>query len=209
MLKSSITFFLFFVTFFINAQYKDLTDAEIYLKSGEILKGKARLTMIEAKGGFPLSSDSKEYLIYFNTDIKQRKGTKFSPEEVEKTIFDLDLKVNGRRVKKQTTYIPIIKNEKKGKLGFAKLIIDGTIKLVRRSVSNTSDNRLRIYKESLLVRDNNEAIVFNYAELKSFKKRALEYFSDCSSLVSKIEDEKYKRNDLEDLVNYYNDNCAK
>ena len=201
--------FLIFTAFFAQAQYKDWTDAEIHLKDGAILIGKARLIMIDANLAY--SFGSKEYLRYINFKIKQRKSIKYSPEEIEKIVFNLDYKLKGRRVKRQATYILIIisKNKKKIKYGFAELHIDGAVKLVKRTVSNSSNNRGSIYKESLLVRNNEEAIVFNYVELKSFKKRASEYFSNCPSLVLKIEDKKYTRNDLEGLVNYYNDNCAK
>ena len=121
----------------------------------------------------------------------------------------MDYKLKGRRLKRQAVYIPIIKsiNKKKTKFGFAELVIDGEVKLVKRTVSNT--NYGSVFKESLLIRDNDMAIIFNYAELKSFKKRASEYFSDCPSLVSKVESKKYTRKDLEGLVNHYNDNCAK
>ena len=209
---------LVFLSFNIQAQYKDWTKAKIYLKDGSTLKGNARLTMLESKvrsavfgskGENSFNLSSKEYLRYINFEIKQRKSTKFTPEEVEKVVFDLDYKLKGRRLKRQAVYIPIIKsiNKKKTKFGFAELVIDGEVKLVKRTVSNT--NYGSVFKESLLIRDNDMAIIFNYAELKSFKKRASEYFSDCPSLVSKVESKKYTRKDLEGLVNHYNDNCAK
>uniref|UniRef100_UPI00404753FD hypothetical protein n=1 Tax=Mariniflexile sp. TaxID=1979402 RepID=UPI00404753FD len=201
------TAILVFISILAHSQYKDWCSSEIFLKDGTKLSGKARLTMIESKFGFPIPIVSEEYLRYINFKIKQKKSTEFTPQEVEKIIFELDYKEKGKRVKRQATYIPIIKSENKNKLGFAELIIDGTVKLVKRTVSNS--NRNSVFEESLLMRNNEEAIIFNYVELKSFKKRASEYFSDCSSLVSKIEDEKYNRKDLEDLVNYYNANCAK
>lgn len=209
MKKALLLISLVFLSFNIQAQYKDWTKAEIYLKDGSTLKGNARLTMLESKAGNSFNLSSKEYLRYINFEIKQRQSTKFTPEEVEKVVFDLDYKVKGRRVKRQAVYIPIIKskNKKKTKFGFAELVIDGEVQLVKRAVSNS--NRGSVFKESLLVRNNGEAILFNYAELKSFKKRASEYFSDCPSLVLKIKDKKYTRKNLEGLVKHYNDNCAK
>lgn len=207
MKKNFFTTILVFISILVHSQYKDWCAAEIFFKDGTTLSGKARLNIIDAGLTFPFGS--KEYLRYIKG--KQMKSTKFVPEEIEKIIFDLNYKTKGRREKKAVVYIPIIKskNRKKDKLGFAELIIDGSVKLVKRTVSNSSNNRGSIYKESLLVRNNEEAILFNYVELKSFKKRASEYFSDCAALVSKIEDKKYRRKDLESLVKYYNDNCAK
>ena len=87
------------------------------------------------------------------------------------------------------------------------MIVDGNVKLVKRTVSNS--NRMSVFKESLLIRESEEAVFFNYVELKSFKKRASEYFSDCKDLIFRIEEGKYSRKNLNELVNYYNDNCAK
>lgn len=211
--KALLLLSLLFLSFNVQAQYKDWTKAEIYLKDGSTLKGNSRLTMLESKPDNSFNQkyylSSKEYLRYVNFEIKQRKSTKFTPEEIEKVVFDLDYKLNGRRVKRQAIYIPIIKikNKKKAKFGFAELVIDGEVQLVKRAVSNS--DRGNVFKESLLIRNNEEAVLFNYAELKSFMKRASEYFGDCPSLVVKIESKKYTRKNLESLVKYYNDNCAK
>ncbi len=42
---------------------------------------------------------------------------------------------------------------------------------------------------------------------KKFKKAASEYFSDCTSLVSKIQSRKFKKRHIEEVVTYYNTNC--
>ncbi|AOW20229.1 hypothetical protein [Urechidicola croceus] len=43
---------------------------------------------------------------------------------------------------------------------------------------------------------------------KNFKKAAKEYFKDCPSLVKKINDKEFKKRDIVDVVEYYNNNCA-
>ncbi len=211
MKKSLPLLILFFLTFSAEAQYRDWTDAEVYLSDSTQLKGKARLTMLESKNpnNLVLSLFTDEYLRYINVEIKQRKSTKFTPVEVDSVIFHLDYKEKRKRVKRKATYIPIIKkkNENKVKLGFAELVIDGNLKLVRRGVTNTSLGS--VFEESLLIKDDEEAVIFNYIELKSFKKRATEYFSDCPDLITKFENNEFKREDLVQIVNYYNDNCAK
>lgn len=47
----------------------------------------------------------------------------------------------------------------------------------------------------------------NNIAYNKFKTNALKIFSDCESLVTKIKNKKYKRKHLEDIVNYYNENC--
>ena len=39
---------------------------------------------------------------------------------------------------------------------------------------------------------------------KSFKKTAAEFFKDCPSIVEKIENKSYKKDDLEEIVKFYN-----
>ena len=43
---------------------------------------------------------------------------------------------------------------------------------------------------------------------KSFKKKAIKYFSDCPNLVQKIKDKVYKKRDIKEIVEYYNSNCG-
>lgn len=42
---------------------------------------------------------------------------------------------------------------------------------------------------------------------KNFKKAASSYFSDCPSLVAKIQHKEFKKRHIEEIVAYYNTNC--
>jgi len=42
---------------------------------------------------------------------------------------------------------------------------------------------------------------------KNFKKTASEYFKDCSELVLKVESDYYKKDNVIEMVTYYNENC--
>ncbi len=44
---------------------------------------------------------------------------------------------------------------------------------------------------------------------KNFKKAASEYFKDCPKLVEKIQSKYYKKDEIEDIVIFYNKNCGK
>ncbi len=42
---------------------------------------------------------------------------------------------------------------------------------------------------------------------KNFKKSASEYFKDCSELVNKIQSKEFKKRNIVDIVEFYNENC--
>lgn len=44
-------------------------------------------------------------------------------------------------------------------------------------------------------------------EGSGFKKAMLEYFADCGSIIEKIEERAFKRKDLVEIVDYYNQFC--
>ncbi len=68
------TAILVFISILAHSQYKDWCSSEIFLKDGTKLSGKARLTMIESKFGFPIPIVSEEYLRYINFKIKQKSN---------------------------------------------------------------------------------------------------------------------------------------
>ncbi|MEP5340489.1 MAG: hypothetical protein ABJL44_02760 [Algibacter sp.] len=212
-MKNTIFFLLLtFIFFNAEAQYDDWTEAKVYLKDGTTLEGHARLTYAVANAsGLSINLGSKEYLRFINFEIKQKRSTKFTPEEIDKVVFDLNYKVKGRRLKRKATFIPVImfKNEKNKKirLGFAELVIDGFLKLVEKPVvANGTGSH---YAGAFLIRRNEQAVLLNSTELKSFKKRASEYFKDCPNLILKIESKIYTRKDSKAIIKFYNDNCAK
>lgn len=43
----------------------------------------------------------------------------------------------------------------------------------------------------------------------SFKENAIKYFEDCEILVKKIEEKDFKRKDVAEMVEFYNENCGK
>jgi hypothetical protein len=43
---------------------------------------------------------------------------------------------------------------------------------------------------------------------KNFKKVIAEYFKDCPSLVTKVENKEFRKNDIYEIVEYYNENCG-
>lgn len=192
------------MTQFSFSQYnKDWEPAEIYLKDGKVKKGVARITMLDKVTPF----GQKEELRF--TEGKKKPIEEIKTKNVDSIIFNLSYKTKGKIMNRYAKFIVINKNNKKTKLGFAELIIDGKIKLLKRTVSSGNYPHINIVEETLLQRDDDVPVEFNYAELTSFKKRAMEFFNDCPSLLNKIENKVYTKKDLETIVNFYNDNCAK
>lgn len=216
---STIAIFLLFNFSF--AQY-NWTDAEVHLKNGKVLKGEAKISMMSAGINF-----AKEKLKF---RIKSKKNkSKYNPEDIDFAIFTVNYKerVNGKRIEKQRTekYIAVYLNKKKTKLGFVELMEDGDLKLVGRTVmvnsgggwvNNGVPGAAPIYtpgfmgshNQVMFLKDGKKPQVFNNASIfKSFRKRAIEYFKDCTSLVNKIENKEFVKEDLREIVRFYNTKC--
>ncbi|WP_223033820.1 hypothetical protein [Hanstruepera marina] len=188
------------------SQYnEDWEPAEIYLKDGSVLKGQARITMLDRATPF----GQKERLRF--TEGKKKPIKEIKAKNVDSIVFELSgrVKKNSVNGKRKATFVVIPKNSKKTKLGFAELVVDGELKLLKRKVSNGNGYSLNVVEETLFQQYDNVPVEFNYVELQSFRNRAMAYFQDCQSLVKKIESKVYKRKDLEAIVKYYNSNCAK
>ena len=203
-------YFLFVVFSFAQicfAQYDDWSFAEIYLKDGTVLKGQGRIPITQSGSKLTMSKEKLRYRV----DASGSK--KIDPKDIEKIYFNVQPEkgVKTKRVVKgdPKLFIIIYKNDKKSKLGFAELLIDGKVKLVKRKVKIMSNNMISEFNEYLFVKDNGKATVFSKLELKSFKKRASEFFKDCPSLVKKINKKTFGRRDLIEIAQYYNANCAK
>ncbi|MES2810940.1 MAG: hypothetical protein V4670_00585 [Bacteroidota bacterium] len=59
--------------------------------------------------------------------------------------------------------------------------------------------------ETYYVKKQNEEIATDITF--SFKNRALKYFSDCEIVIKKINDKTFSKNNIAELVNYYNNYC--
>jgi len=198
------------------SQYnEDWEKAKVFLKDGTILKGEARLSMPSSK----TVSGSNESLRF--TEGRKKPIQTFKAKVIDSIIFKLDYrtKVNGKKVdqKRSAKYITFYKNKNKSKLGFAELLIDGELRLLTRSVSHSNNSggmnngfTISMFEQQLIQFRNEVPLeIYNTVKMESFKKRAMEYFQDCPSLVSKIEAKTFKSDDLAVILKYYNDNCAK
>ncbi|WP_179317479.1 hypothetical protein [Winogradskyella undariae] len=224
MIKKSLytLLFLVFCSNFTFAQY-GWTDAVVYFENEKVLNGLAKIPMMS--DGLNLKKEQ----LKFKTDKKAKKS-KYQPEEIDSIVFTITYKerVNDTRIEKtrDETYIPIYLNNRQTKMGFAEILVDGALKLVGRTVSVQSGggfmpgtgapNMAPIYhpgymgshNQVLILRDGETPEIFNQVSLtKSFRKRAMEYFEDCPVLKTKIETKEFKKEDLQDIIRFYNSNC--
>lgn len=203
------------------AQY-GWTDAEVYLKNGKTLIGEAKIPMMSA------ALNLKKEQLKYKKDKKGKKS-KYKPQEIDSIVFTIHYteRVNKKKVEKTRveTYIPVFLNKKKTKQGFVEVLVEGKLRLVGRTVMVQSGgmwvpgpgvNAAPVYQpgfmgshnQVMFLREGEKPVVFNQANiLKSFRKRAMEYFEDCPSLRSKLDNKEFKMKDLQEIVRYYNSNC--
>ncbi len=201
-MKYKFLLFLFLSASLSYGQYR-WTNGQLVLKNGEILVGQIKLPMISKN---LIAFNGKEKVKY----RKKRKSkiNKFDETQVKSVIF--------RRSDSEITYfeyIPISDNKK----GLFQVITSGKATLYARSVSVTSASApaggFQVYSfnnfnEFYVLREGEElASPMITARLsRSFKKRAMDYFSDCSGLVAKLESKSFNKEDIKKVVEEYN-NC--
>lgn len=173
--------------------------ATIFLKDGTQIKGFAKIT-----GGDQIK---------FRSDKKSKKKL-YNYESVKKLIIrknDTDIEYRYKIV------------EGKNSVKLLELIEEGYITLFRDLNEGYSPGGFgaggmmigggRSYSIShyYVSKDNNESVTHLGSKgsifSKNFKKAATEYFKNCPKLVQKIQDKEYKKRDIVEIVEYYNENC--
>jgi hypothetical protein len=209
-MKTKITLLLFInmIAMTSYGQY-DWTQGQLILKNADTLVGEIRLPMI-SKNLIAINGEEK---ISFRKDRKSEK-IKYGESQVDKVIFK-----NSDSEVAYFEYINLFDTKK----GLFKIITKGKANLYARNVSMTSGSYMNyggfsggmsIYSSSALnefyiLRENESAAspLVTARISRSFNKRAVEYFSDCPSLVSKLEADIYGKNDILKVVEEYNKNC--
>lgn len=222
MKKYLLVLLLFFSANIVIAQY-GWTDAEVHLKNGKVLAGEAKLTMMSS--GINIGKEKLKF-----RDKNKKNKSKHLPEEVDFAIFTINYKekIDGEKFERTRIekYIPVYLNQRQTRMGFVELMVDGKLKLVGRTVSvqtgggfmsaTGAPNSAPIYQpgfmgshnQVMILREGEKPEVFNQVSLlKSFKNRAMEYFEDCPELKAKLENKDFIKEDLQDIVKFYNANC--
>lgn len=209
-MKLKITLISLLLTAISYGQY-DWTKGELVLKNGDTLKGQIKLPMI-SKNLIPING--KENVKYRKN--RKSKKVKYDETKVKKVIF--------RNSDTEVAFFEYIQTSK-NKKGLFKVISSGKATLYAKSVSITSSTPMYMagpnggtwnhwnysfndFNEFYVLKENKKiALPLVTARVsRSFKKRAMEYFSDCSSVVKKLDKRIYIKNDIKEVVDEYN-NC--
>ncbi|SEA54986.1 hypothetical protein SAMN05443667_105207 [Flavobacterium gillisiae] len=209
-MKTKITLLLF-INMIAMAGYGqyDWTQGQLILKNADTLVGEIRVPMISKN----LVSINGEEKISFRKDRKSEK-VKYGESQVDKVIF--------KNSDSEVAYFEYI-NLSETKKGLFKIITKGKANLYARNVSISSGGYMTSSGVSggmwnYSTTDFNEFYILRENELaasplatarisRSFNNRAIEYFSDCPSLVSKLEAHIYGKNDILKVVEEYNKIC--
>ena len=182
-MKKIFVLFILLVSIIVNSQTNKKL-ATVLLKNGTELKGFARI--VGNKVRF-----SKE---------KRGKDKLYTSDDVE----SLKLKFSDR-------YLSILyKTEKNKKTPIlVESLIKGKINLYRKLDLTHKDAyyvfAYNIKKGSLFVEKENESTINRFKQ--NFTKEAKDFFKDCKKLSKLIGTKDYRRKDLFDIVEFYNDEC--
>ncbi|WP_406684023.1 hypothetical protein N1F78_15215 [Seonamhaeicola sp. MEBiC1930] len=209
-MKIKIALIFFFLTISVSYGQYSWTKGELVLKNGDTLIGQIKLPMISKD---LIAFNSKEKVKYRKN--RKSKMVKYDEKLVSKIIF--------RNSDSEIAYFEFIKTSRK-KSGLFKIICSGNATLYARSVSLTTSTPMYMhgpnggtwnhwhysyfdFNEFYVLRESEEVAspLITARISSSFKKRAMEYFSDCNQLVSKLKERIYIKDDIKDVVDEYND----
>lgn len=177
------------------------TNGQLVLNNGETLNGQIKIPMVSKN---LIAFNGKEKVSYRIN--RKSKKVKYGAEQVKMLIFK-----NSDSETAYFEYIPILENKK----GLFQVITSGKASLYARSVSVTSASgpaggfqvySFNNFNEFYVIRDGEELAspMITARISRSFKKRAMEYFSDCSALVAKLENKTYQKEDIKEVMEEYN-----
>lgn len=199
MTKKIVLTLLLVITTTISFSQYTWTNGEVTLKNGKTISGEVKIPVV-----------SKD-LIHFNGKLKVRvkdetNGRKyvFNEDEVELIKF-----IYSDSEVAYFTYIPFSKKKKE----IFCIITTGSVTLYGRAVGMTSSYPGMITFHNLnefYAQRANEEIATPLQTArpsKSFKNRAIDYFSNCPTVVSKLKNKTLNKDDIIRVVEEYND-CA-
>lgn len=209
-MRIKITLLFCLLTISLTYGQYDWTKGKLVLKNGDTLKGQIKLPMISKN---LVAFNGKEKVKYRKN--RKSKKIKYDETKVEKVIFR-----NSDTEIAFFEYIPISKKKK----GLFKVISSGKATLYARTVSMTSSTPMYMggpnggtwnhwnysfsdFNEFYVLKEDeaNASPLITARLSRSFKKRAMEYFSDCPNLVSKLDKRMYVKDDIKDVIDEYNE----
>jgi len=178
-------------------------------------------------GGINLSSNKSQLITITtkngNTYITKKynpknKEIKFKTVDGDKKTIKLSQldKIVSSGKKERHNYTEKYIKYSKSKSDLMTEIISGKVSLYQRSQTNVSGaNSMGMPSTSTsisyYVKKEGQALAKyikgNNIAYGRFKTNAIKFFGDCEILVSKIKNNDYKRKHLEEIINFYNEEC--
>ncbi|WP_146104884.1 hypothetical protein [Polaribacter gangjinensis] len=208
-MRIKITIVLCLLTVSVTYGQYAWTKGKLVLLTGDTLIGYIKLPMISKD---LITINGKEKVKYRKN--KNYKNVKYDETQVKKVIF-----INADSEIALYEYVQTSKNTK----GLFKVISAGKATLYARSVSLTTTTptymggayggtwnynySFKDFSEFYVKRENEEIAspMITARISSSFKKRAMEYFADCPYLVAKLDEKRYTKEDIKDVVDKYNE----
>jgi len=181
--------YLIIILFTFSLSFAQNQEAKIFFKDGDTFEGFGMITG--------------------NNNIKFRlslddKPTRFTSDEISRIEFyDFETSATFQYIKLKEKY------------KLLEVLIEGEVSLYAQvktnwrlflEYSNNYYNHNNFTFYLVKKRHNNQNS--NKIISLGWKKKMMEYFSDCSELVRKIQSNEFKRDDLQEIVIYYNDFCT-
>jgi len=179
-------------------------EGKLILKNRDTLVGVVKFES-GTKDMFGMKGIGGNRKVFFKENRDDKKKIKYKRDKVESFVVTNN---SGELVK--FTYV---KTSKNGAL-LVQVLTEGKVSLyLKKTLDQTMydahQTNMVFYNEKNLyyVKKQNEDYVSNEFfdnAFKSFSKTASNYFSDCESLVQKIDDKVYRSDDLFEIIQVYN-----
>lgn len=200
---NSIIILLFFLSF---KCYSQTQDAIIYFKDGDSIEGFASLKNDKIK--FKISADDKAD----TWDYENVSKIKFIGFDIVQTYEYVKLSSSGDPKLLELIVegdVCLYKEEK------TQIFTDPNI-TKKTAISTHGSNNIsgyayhtEQYRELFYVKRKKDQYptYINSGILSNWKKTATSFFADCESLVKRIKDNKFGYNQINEIVEFYNDIC--
>ncbi len=196
-MKKTIHFIIILISLNSFAQIK----ATIIKTNKEVVKGFASITTYNSN------------IIKFRKNIND-KPQKFGHKDIDKIFFILPNK---------SFFEYQFKSISKKNIQLMKVLIRGNLSLYSftetetynthssgKGFGNVNIGKMHTSTHFYLSKNNNTIVEFPSKTIfKSFRKNASAYFKDCSELVKKIKKKEFKKSNIIEIVEFYNNKCNK
>ncbi len=158
----------------------------------------------------------------FKTEKISEKKNNFKFKDVEGNSQEIEIsKVDkiistGKKEKNNYTKMYITYSEKKGAL--MEEIVNGKVNLYKFTESSfgppmgTMGPSRTVTITYYAKRDNESVATYlqgNNVAYGSYRKNLQDYFKDCAAVLAMVKEDNFKRSKIDEVVEFYNSNCAK